>query len=161
MKMIKFFWLVVFTFCFACDSDMSNRLDDMAGIWQLTEMTYTDTQGDVKTIDSSPTRLTFTKEIAGGGPSKVDGVRYGNLDTGEEVFSFQYSIDFSQGKINILFDDPEVRSQDLLPLDAVGRKQVYDFQVDKTTMVISTETEFNQDRADGEVFTDVRYLLKK
>jgi hypothetical protein len=94
-------------------------------------------------------------------PGNVDGVRFGSLDTREEVFRFQYSVDFSQDKINILFEDPDVRSQDLLSLDAVGRKQVDNFQVDKSTMVISTEMEFNQDRANSEIFTDVRYLLKR
>lgn len=162
MKNLKY--LVVFSslIIVSCDSDMLDRMDDMAGTWQLTEMTYTDPQGTTKTVSDSETTLTFTKEIAGGGDENVDGVRYGVQDIGEETFRYQYSVNFPQGRINILFEEGNVRREDRLPLDAIGRLQVYDFeQIDKSRIVISTPKEFNQDKADSDIFTDVRYVLKR
>lgn len=146
----------------SCDSDndISSRLDDMNGTWQLTEMIYTDPQGTKRTISDSETTLIFTKEIAGGGSQNVDGVRYGVQDVGEEAFRYQYSVDFSQDNINILFEEADAK--DRLPLDAIGRNQVYKFeQTDESHIVISTEVETNRDKVDAEVLTNVRYMLEK
>lgn len=160
MKNLKYLIVLSLLAFTACDSDVVDKLDNLSGEWKLSTMTYTDSLGNVQTISNSSTTLLLTKEIATGNAT-VDGVRYGVQDVGEEVFRFQYSVDFSQDKIDILFENSDVRSQELLPLDAVGRRQVYDFQVNKSSMVISTETEFNQDRADSEIFTDVRYIFER
>lgn len=162
MKKLSYSVILLALSIASCDSDVSDRLDDMAGIWQLEEMTYTDPQGVAQTITDSETTLTFTKKIAGKTTEEVDGVRYGTLDTGEEDFRYQYSVDFSRGYIDILFEDETVRREDRLPLDAPGRRQVYDFeQPSESSMVISTPQEFNQDRADTDIFANVRYLFKR
>ncbi len=157
MKNLSFIIALLSLITVSCDSDISSRLDDMNGNWQLMEMTYTDPQGAKWTISDSKTTLTFTKEIVGG---DADGVRYGLQDVGDESFRYQYSVDFSQDNINILFEDADAREQ--LPLDAIGRNQVYKFeQAGKSRIVISAEVEVNRDRVDSEVLTNVRYTLEK
>lgn len=137
----------------SCDSDITNRLDDVSGTWKLAEMTYTDPQGVSQTISNSETTLTFTKEIAG--DTDVDGVRYGIQDTGNEEYRFQYSVDFSTGYIDILYEDGDISGT--LPIDAVGRVQVYQFeQPDDDRMVISVEYE-EAARGEFETLENVRY----
>lgn len=160
MKNSKYLIILLSLGWVACDSDIANQLDDMAGTWQLTEMTYTDPQGAKWTISDSETTLTFTKEIASGGDQNVDGVRYGVQDVDDNAFRFQYSVDFSQNNIDILFEEAEAKER--LPLDAVGRNQVYKFeQTDNSHIVISTEVERNYDKVDSEVLTNVRYILER
>lgn len=159
MKNLSFVIALLSLIIVSCDSDtdISSRLDDMNGNWQLTEMVYTDPQGAKWTVSDSKTTLTFTKEIAGG---DADGVRYGIQDAGGEEFRYQYSVDFSQDNINILFEEADAKEQ--LPLDAIGRNQVYNFeQTDKSHIVISAEVEMNRDKVDAEVLTNVRYMLEK
>ena len=159
MKNMKYL-VVLLVLATACDSDVVDRLDDLLGSWKLTEMKYTDPQGTPWTISESSTVLTFTKEIAGGGDQNVDGVRYGIQDVGKEAFRYQYSVDFSQDNIDILFEEASAKEQ--LPLDAIGRNQVYKFeQAGKSHIVISAEVEVNRDRVDSEVLTNVRYTLEK
>ena len=162
MKNIKYLVVLLLLVVASCDDsdDITNQLDDMSGTWQLIEMNYTDPQGTPWTITESSTTLTFTKEIAGGGDQNVDGVRYGVQDVGEEEFRYQYSVDFSQDNIDILFEEASAKEQ--LPLDAIGRNQVYKFeQTDKSHIVISAEVEVNRDKVDSEVLTNVRYILER
>ena len=161
MKNIKYSIVLFSLAIVSCeDYDVIGQLDDMAGTWQLTEMTYTDPQGTKWTISDSETTLTFTKEIAGGGDQNVDGVRYGVQNVGIEALRYEYSVDFSQDNIDILFEEADAKEQ--LPLDAVGRNQVYKFeQTDKSHIVISTDVERNTDKVDSEVFTNVRYMFEK
>ena len=155
MKNLIFVAILLSLFTTSCDSDIVDRLDDLSGTWKLAEMTYTDPQGMIQTISDSETTLLFTKEIAGGGSANVDGVRYGIQDTGNEEYRFQYSIDFSTGYINILYEDGDTPGA--LPLDAVGRVQVYQFeQPDDDRIIISVEYE-EAARGEFETLKNVRY----
>ena len=153
MKNLIFIAVLLLLFSTSCDSDITNRLDDLSGTWKLTEMRYTDPQGALQTISDSETTIIFTKEITGN--TDVDGVRYGVQDVDNEEYRFQYSIDFSTGYINILYEDGDIPGD--LPIDAVGRVQVYQFeQPDDDRIIISVEYE-EAARGDFETLKDVRY----
>ena len=144
----------------ACDSDIVDRLDDLSGTWKLTEMTYTDPEGMSQTVLDSKTTLLFTKEIAGGGSANVDGVRYGIQDTGNEEYRFQYSIDFSTGYIDILYyEDGDIPGA--LPLDAVGRVQVYRFEQRGNSRIIIAVEQEEAARGDFETLKNVRYVFER
>ena len=155
MKNVKCLVALLLLATASCDSDIVNRLDDLSGTWKLVEMTYIDPQGASQTISDSETTLLFTKEIAGGGSANVDGVRYGVQDMGNEEYRFQYSIDFSTGYIDVLYEDGDIPGD--LPIDAVGRVQVYQFeQPDDDRIIISVEYE-EAARGEFETLKNVRY----
>jgi hypothetical protein len=158
--MIKSEYLIIFLLFLSvsCKSDLIDELDDLSGRWKLTEMSYTDSQGAFKTISDSKTILILTEGIATGNQG-VDGARYGIQDVGVEEFHFQYSIDFSQGYIDLLF--PQVDKGEL-PIDAIGRVQVYQFrQIDKSHIEFFVNEEVDYAKGEFAPLKNVRYIFKK
>ena len=150
--------MIFLVFAASCDSDVVDRLDDLAGNWQLTTMTYTDSLGNAQTISNSSTTLLLTKEIATGN-STVDGVRYGVQDIEGEEFDFEYSFDFSQNNVDIMFTQSD---KERFPADAVGRTQLYQFeQPNDSRLDIFTDEEvyYIQDKLN--VLKDVRYIFER
>ena len=158
MKNINYLIVLLLIAFTACDSDVVDRLDDLAGEWKLSTMTYTDSLGNVQTISNSSTTLLLTKEIATGNAT-VDGVRYGVQDVGEEDFSFEYSFDFSQNNVDIMFTQSD---KEKLPTDAVGRTQLYQFeQPNDSRLDIFTDEEFYYVQDKVKTLKNVRYIFER
>ncbi len=140
----------------SCDSNWTAKLNRLGGTWKLSRMEYIDGQGVQKIVTSSNTKIVLADHFPEG--ETVDGERKGKQLIGNESYEFSYNFGLFEPKSCNFFFDEVVKMQ--LPIDAIGRIQVYDFeQADKRHIRFFTDLEY--DYAAKEKLRKVSYFFEK
>jgi hypothetical protein len=147
MKKIVYLSIVLF-FTLSC-KDKSERLyESISGTWKLETMQYTDSTGITKSINNSEIILIFDYIDR---YSSHQGFQVIKNDTME----FEYFIDSNSGDLD--FKESDIM---IMPLDAIGRMQVYNFnKIDRNTIEFYTDFEF--DYLNNQKLYNTSYLYSK
>lgn len=157
MRVAAYFLSFIVILC-SCDSKIEPLLNEIEGSWNLKYIEYEKINGEKTLVSNPDVVLELTSELATG--SQVEGVRMGNQYFDGKVYPFEYSIDFSQNKIDLLFMDLDKTK---LPDKAIGRNQVYNLEIiDKHKIKISSEIEFDYEKNTFEPRKNILYeFIKK
>jgi hypothetical protein len=116
----------------SCKDDIEKANKDIKGVWKLESMQYEDSTGTIKAIYDSKIKLIFTDD------NKEDGDDSGFQIIDTDTISFIYFV--GPGYNNFILERSDIRK---LPLPAIGRTQVYDFnKIDKKTIEFYTDIEY-------------------
>ena len=149
--------LILLSFFSSCDSKIEPKLNNLNGLWVLKSLEFDDIRGNKKIISDSETIIELTSVIATN--SKTDGVRFGNQVINGLSYQFEYSVDFSQSKIDILLNSIEKK---MLPLDAIGRIQVYSIDIkNSNTFLLTTYIEYDYEKNSFEPKRNVKFTFER
>lgn len=138
----------------SCEGNHESKLNRMVGTWLLDKMVYENAAGKTIEVNDSKIMLILKDEDEAGNKT---GGNEGSLivDEYEESYNFTYSFDFSGNKVDLSFEPDDVEN---LPLEAVGKVQLYDFElINKNTLEISTD--FEMVHSNNEVLKNVTYTF--
>lgn len=139
---VLLYYLILIVLLVSCNSKIEPKLNQIEGTWNLENIQFEDLNGEITDTVESNIVLEFTTELPNG--SKADGVRLGAQHIDGKAYPFEYSIDFSQHKIDFLFKELD---KSKLSANAIGRVQVYQFEMkDKNTFKLSSDIEFDYEK---------------
>ena len=148
MKSLSLFTLLLLMF--GCQSKYVRKLNRIQGTWHLQKVTYfnngfqsfSDNLGTIHFSETTP-------------PNSLKGSYKGTQTINDKSYAFDYSFDFSGGKVDIAIPKA-IRDQ--LPLQAVGKVQVYQFSlVNDNLLTLEVANELYEPTK--EVLKNVTYTL--
>jgi hypothetical protein len=145
-----YFSLIIIVLFSSCKDEDERANEDIKGVWKLESMQYEDSTGTVKVITDPEITLTFTNDQ----PSiSVDDSGFQII--GNDTIYFTYVI--YHDCCNFRFEQSDMEK---LPLAAIGRMMVYDFnKIDKKTIEFYTDIDF--DYLNKQNITHVSHLYSK
>lgn len=145
-------FLVILTI--SCEGTYESKVNRMRGTWLLDKMVYENASGKTTEVNDFEITLIFKDEVD---QDNNSGVNEGTLivDKSKEPFYFTYSFDFSGNTVDLTFGPDDVEN---LPVEAVGKVQVYDFElINKNTLELSAD--FEMVHSSNEVLKNVTYTF--
>lgn len=137
-------------FIFGCQSKYERKLSRIQGTWHFQKVTYF-TNG-FQSFSNNLGTIHFSETPP---PNSLRGSYQGIQTINDKSYDFVYSVDFSGGKIDIAIPKA-IRDQ--LPLQAVGKVQVYQFSlVNDNLLTLEAANELYEPTK--EVLKNVTYTL--
>jgi hypothetical protein len=149
MKQILFFTAIIIITIFSSCKDETESINEVVNsTWALSSMQYEDSTGTIKVISDSDASLTFNFE-------SIESTNLGYQVTGSDTLNFEYAL--YSDCCNLMFERSDIKK---MPIDAIGRVQVYDFhKISKKKVEFSIGQEY--DYTTGELYKNVSYLYTK
>lgn len=148
MKNLCAIIIILCSMC-SCKDETERLYETMDGTWKLSRMEYLDSTGIVKIIEDSETMLIFSFN------NDLMITSTGQQIIGKDTLVFGYRV--SPDDANFLFALPDIKK---MPIDAIGRVQVYDFQkISKKKVEFSIGQEY--DFITGGLYKNVLYQFTK
>ena len=134
----------------SCKDENERVNEEIKGVWKLESMQYEDSTGTVKIISDQDITLTFTND-----QTSISADDSGFQIIGSDTVYFSYNI--YPDCCNFRFEQSDMKK---LPLAAIGRMLVYDFnKIDKKTIEFYTDIDF--DYLNKQKLTNVSHLYSK
>jgi hypothetical protein len=158
MKKFKIAYMLLVLILSSCNSfegKFNKKLKDIVGKWQLTQMTYTNENGEYIDVEKISSSIIFSDVPT----TQVEGnlTRKGTLFIAGDSISFTFNLSPTDERINFDVNRDSLTGK---PVYSIGKTYQYDYDViDKNELVFTTD--FEVVYPTNEILTNPVYVFER